>query len=86
MEGNLINEISGIGIEQLPRLTTLNLAKNQITRLKFLKNCENLEYLDLRSNEISIIRQVEFLGTANFLQTLFLLDNPCYQKPFYRFL
>jgi Leucine-rich repeat (LRR) protein len=84
LRGNKISKLSGLGISELPRLAVLDVAQNFIKTLEPLGACENLEYLDVRDNQIDMIRQVEFLSRLQFLQHLYFLGNPCSLKPFYR--
>uniref|UniRef100_A0A914Q109 Uncharacterized protein n=1 Tax=Panagrolaimus davidi TaxID=227884 RepID=A0A914Q109_9BILA len=41
------------GIEQMLNLTCISLAKNKLTSIKKLKHLKNLQFLDLRNNNIS---------------------------------
>jgi len=84
LRGNLIEEISNLGTDHLPRLCVLDIAENRIKSLKPLEACENLSFLDVRDNQMEFLRQVEFLVELKFLEVLMLLGNPASKKPFYR--
>ena len=85
LRGNSISDISGLGINDLPRLSVLDLAENRIMTVVAFKECKNLEFLDLRDNKISILRQVEYLKDLEYLQVLYLLGNIGSRKNFYRY-
>jgi hypothetical protein len=84
LRGNLITDVSGLGVSELPHLTALDVAENKIKSLKPLEACDNLLYLDVRDNRLDAIRQVEFLKELKYLEVLYFLGNPGSKKPFYR--
>lgn len=84
LRGNMIEEISNLGSNHLPRLSVLDIAENRIKSLKPLEACEKLSFLDVRDNQLEFLRQVEFLLDLQFLEVLMLLGNPASKKPFYR--
>ena len=84
LRGNLLCTLSHLGVEYLPCLSVLDLAENKIECLSSFETCSKLEVLDIRSNNIGVIRQVEFLGKIPWLRVLLLGENPCAKKPFYR--
>ena len=45
---------------------------------------ENISYLDIRYNQIEILRQVELLISKKWLNTFKMEGNPASLKPFYR--
>ncbi|KAM9388201.1 leucine-rich repeat-containing protein 23 [Phaethornis superciliosus] len=73
------------GLEGLGQLTTLHLRDNQLETLDgFCSSMKCLQYLNLRSNRISNLKEVAKLQVLPNLQTLVLLDNPCSDEQNYR--
>ncbi|NWR76806.1 LRC23 protein, partial [Centropus unirufus] len=73
------------GLEGLEWLTTLHLRDNKLVTLDgFHSSMKCLQYLNLRSNSISSLQEVEKLQVLPMLQALVLLDNPCCEESNYR--
>ncbi|XP_075271993.1 leucine-rich repeat-containing protein 23 [Opisthocomus hoazin] len=72
-------------LEGLGHLTTLHLRDNQLETLDgFCSSMKCLQYLNLRNNGISSLREVAKLQVLPMLRALVLLDNPCSDEPDYR--
>ena len=82
LKGNNIRALDGL--MNLPYLSCLDVSHNYISTLAPLEQCSQLHYLNISSNRIKYIRQVEFLSEHKWLRSLYLSDNPCCVKPFYR--
>lgn len=82
LEGNFLIDLNGL--QGLSRLSVLNIANNRIRSLGPLSECAALHNVDVRNNEIAIIRNVEFLSELSFFRYLDLTGNPCCEKQFYR--
>jgi len=74
----LVNLTTGLG-----KLEKLHLSGNKIVSLKGLRHCQ-LRELDVSDNNISVIRQVEYLQKMVNLSELVLSGNECCGKEFYR--
>ncbi|XP_010151433.1 PREDICTED: leucine-rich repeat-containing protein 23, partial [Eurypyga helias] len=73
------------GLEGLGQLTTLHLRDNRLEALDgFCSSMKCLQYLNLRNNGISSLREVAKLQVLPMLQALVLLDNPCSNESNYR--
>jgi len=71
-------------LDSLPRLRQLTLGNNKISSMGALKNCKQLDSLDLSNNQIDAIRQAEFLQDLPLLCDLVLTGNPVQGKEYYR--
>ncbi|NWV37484.1 LRC23 protein, partial [Grantiella picta] len=73
------------GLEEFGQLETLHLRDNKLEALDgFSVSMQCLQYLNLRSNGIRSIQEVEKLQVLPMLQALVLMDNPCTEEPDYR--
>ncbi|XP_065647243.1 leucine-rich repeat-containing protein 23 isoform X3 [Hydra vulgaris] len=79
---NAIEEIQDVS--QLTHLNTLHLRNNRITNLNgFSENMKNLQYLNLRMNNISELYEINKLKCLPMLRALILIDNPiCYEESY----
>jgi cilla- and flagella-associated protein len=81
--GNDIEDLSLIATE-LPNVEIVSLSINKISTLKDFQGCFKLKELYLRKNNISDLREVQYLTKLPQLQTLWLSHNPCSEHPYYR--
>ncbi|CAF3413201.1 unnamed protein product [Rotaria sp. Silwood1] len=72
------------GITSLQSLEELYVAYNEISDLSALSMLEHLRLLDLESNLVDDLRQVEFLALCPSLNSLTLEGNPINNHPDYR--
>ncbi|NWV75086.1 LRC23 protein, partial [Dasyornis broadbenti] len=73
------------GLEEFGQLETLHLRDNKLEALDgFSASMKCLQYLNLRSNGIRSIQEVEKLQVLPMLQALVLMDNPCAEEPDYQ--
>ncbi|XP_054446947.1 leucine-rich repeat-containing protein 23 [Pteronotus mesoamericanus] len=80
---NLLKKVEGL--ENLSNLTTLHLRDNQIETLSgFSKEMKSLQYLNVRGNMITNLRELAKLRDLPKLRALVLLDNPCTDENDYR--
>lgn len=80
---NTITKIEGL--ERLEHLTTLHLRDNQIENLDgFSENNKNLQYINIRGNNISDLKQVEKLQVLPKLRAAVLSENPMAEDEEYR--
>ncbi|KAM8800718.1 LOW QUALITY PROTEIN: leucine-rich repeat-containing protein 23-like [Rhynchonycteris naso] len=80
---NLLNKVEGL--ENLVNLSTFHLQDNQIATLSgFSKEMKSLQYLNLRGNMITDLRELAQLRDLPKLPALVLLDNPCADDHDYR--
>ncbi|XP_058414894.1 leucine-rich repeat-containing protein 23 [Diceros bicornis minor] len=80
---NMLKKVEGL--ENLTNLTTLHLRDNQIETLSgFSKEMKSLQYLNLRGNMLTDLRELAKLRDLPKLRALVLLDNPCTDKNDYR--
>ncbi|XP_066116423.1 leucine-rich repeat-containing protein 23 isoform X1 [Saccopteryx bilineata] len=83
MAQNMLKKVEGL--ESLKNLTNLHLRDNQIATLSgFSKEMKSLQYLNLRGNMITDLRELNKLRDLPKLQALVLLDNPCRDENDYR--
>lgn len=82
LEGNLIADLSGL--DKLPRLSSLNVSKNEIMSLSPLVDCTQLRILKACDNRILYIRQCEFLKELPWLGVVELMGNAAAKKQLYR--
>ncbi|PIK48406.1 hypothetical protein BSL78_14736 [Apostichopus japonicus] len=81
--GNLITLVEGL--ERLEHLTTLHLRDNQIEKLDgFSDLMINLQYLNLRGNNIGDVKETAKLKCLPKLRALILSDNPISDEDDYR--
>ena len=79
------NRLSAISnVDKLPRLETIIVRDNKISRLSGLRSCLSLRSVDAGNNSISVIREVSFLSSIGKLCRLTLAGNPCCEREFYR--
>ncbi|CAG5135979.1 unnamed protein product [Candidula unifasciata] len=80
---NLINRIEGMS--RLPGLTTIHLRGNQITNLLgFSETQKVLQYINLRENLVSTVKESSKLSVLPVLRALVLAENPCAEQEDYR--
>ncbi|KAM5254908.1 leucine-rich repeat-containing protein 23 isoform 4-T5 [Hipposideros larvatus] len=80
---NMLKKVEGL--ENLTNLTTLHLRDNHIETLSgFSKEMQSLQYLNLRGNMITNLRELTKLRDLPKLRALVLLDNPCTDENDYR--
>nr|XP_031526573.1 leucine-rich repeat-containing protein 23 isoform X1 [Vicugna pacos]XP_031526574.1 leucine-rich repeat-containing protein 23 isoform X1 [Vicugna pacos]XP_031526575.1 leucine-rich repeat-containing protein 23 isoform X1 [Vicugna pacos]XP_031526576.1 leucine-rich repeat-containing protein 23 isoform X1 [Vicugna pacos] len=80
---NMLKKVEGL--ENLSNLTTLHLRDNQIETLSgFSKEMKSLQYLNLRGNMVTDLRELAQLRDLPKLRALVLLDNPCTDENDYR--
>ncbi|NXI26830.1 LRC23 protein, partial [Sterrhoptilus dennistouni] len=73
------------GLEKFEQLEILHLRDNKLEALDgFCDSMKYLQYLNLRSNEIKSLHEVEKLRVLPMLQALVLMDNPCAEESNYR--
>ena len=80
--GSNIQDISII--EEMISLEIVSLSVNKIKTLKPFENLQNLKKLYLRNNLISNLNEVQYLTNCNFLEILWLKENPICDEPNYR--
>lgn len=79
------NEIDDVKLlRQMPNVEVLSLSLNKISSLKEFANCQKLQELYLRRNNIMDISEVRYLSPLQNLKILWLLDNPCSEIENYR--
>jgi cilla- and flagella-associated protein len=80
----------GVGFEdvsiltQMPNVEVLALSINKISTLRDFQNCQNLQELYLRRNNIRNLAEIKYLKGLPYLHTLWLNENPCADHPNYR--
>jgi len=82
LRGNSLNTLEGLS--NLPYLSSLDVSENHIACLAPLDSCFQLHYLNVQSNQLTHIRQVEFLRELQWLMVLLVDGNPAAKKHFYR--
>jgi Leucine-rich repeat (LRR) protein len=65
-------------------LRTLDLSRNTIQRLRGLENLEHLKFLNLSLNNISKVRQSQYIENLATLTELDLCYNPIQNKKYFR--
>ena len=80
--GSNIQDISII--KEMISLEIVSLSVNKIKTLKPFENLQNLKKLYLRNNLISNLNEVQYLTNCNFLEILWLKENPICDEPNYR--
>lgn len=81
----------GVGFEdvsilnQMPNVEVLALSINKISTLRDFQNCQNLQELYLRRNNIKNLAEIKYLKNLPYLHTLWLNENPCADHPNYRY-
>ncbi|OCT69784.1 leucine-rich repeat-containing protein 23 isoform X2 [Xenopus laevis] len=80
------NNISRLeGLKSLVNLTTLHLRDNQLETLDgFSEHLQALQYLNLRSNMVAKLQEVQKLHCLPRLRALVLRENPCEEEEGYR--
>ncbi|XP_036108493.1 leucine-rich repeat-containing protein 23 [Molossus molossus] len=80
---NMLKKVEGL--ENLTNLTTLHLRDNQIETLSgFSEKMKSLQYINLRGNMVTSLRELTKLRNLPKLRALVLLDNPCADESDYR--
>ncbi|XP_077866569.1 leucine-rich repeat-containing protein 23-like, partial [Saccoglossus kowalevskii] len=83
LASNTIKKLEGL--ERLEHLTTLHLRDNQIDKLDgFSENMKNLQYVNLRGNNISDVKETSKLKCLPLLRALVISENPCSDEDDYR--
>ncbi|XP_033110438.1 leucine-rich repeat-containing protein 23-like [Anneissia japonica] len=73
------------GLERLEHLTTLHLRDNQIENLSgFSETMRLLQYVNLRGNSVTDVKETAKLKCLPLLRALVLSDNPCQDEDDYR--
>ncbi|XP_074654336.1 leucine-rich repeat-containing protein 23-like isoform X2 [Tubulanus polymorphus] len=73
------------GMEHLTHLTTLHLRENQIEKLDgFTDSLVNLQYINLRGNNITDVKETQKLQCLPMLRALALSENPISEEDDYR--
>lgn len=80
--GNSLEDVSIIG--QCPNVETIALSVNNVKTLKPFSHCHKLKELFLRKNDIENLNELYYLKGLTSLQTLWLTDNPLFEKKDYR--
>ena len=80
--GNSLEDVSIIS--KCPNVETIALSVNNVKTLKPFANCHKLKELFLRKNDIENLNELYYLRGLNSLQTLWLTDNPLFEKKDYR--
>ena len=72
-------------ISEMKNIEVVSLSLNQITSLKPFQNLQNLKELYLRKNNISNIREIDYLKQCLNLKILWIEENPlCEKNPNYQ--
>lgn len=71
-------------LDTLPRLQRLFCSHNRLTSLDGLQRCTALNLIDASSNQLSVIREVEYLQPLPTLNALILAGNELATLSFYR--
>ena len=71
-------------IRKMKNVQILSLSVNNITSLADFQNCEELEDLFIRKNNIKDLNSVCFLRNLPKLRNLWLSENPCAEEEGYR--
>ncbi|KAK2167257.1 hypothetical protein LSH36_30g00029 [Paralvinella palmiformis] len=83
MAANQITKLEGL--DQLEHLATLHLRDNQLENLDgFSENMKNLQYINLRGNNITDMKQIKKLMVLPLLRAVALSDNPIADEDDYR--
>lgn len=73
------------GLERLEHLTTLHLRDNQLENLDgFSESMKNLQYVNLRGNNITDVKETGKLNCLPMLRALVISENPCCDEDDYR--
>ncbi|KFQ22874.1 Leucine-rich repeat and guanylate kinase domain-containing protein, partial [Mesitornis unicolor] len=81
LSSNLIEKTTGL--ESLKRLQKLDLSSNKITHLEGLKEHDLLETINLETNQIAELRELERIADLPLLRVLNLLKNPVQEQADY---
>ena len=71
-------------LETLPVLRTLDLSKNQISKLRGLETIESLKFLNISMNNVKKINQLRFIENLPLLTEVDLCVNPVQNCRYYR--
>ncbi|KAK7476100.1 hypothetical protein BaRGS_00032654, partial [Batillaria attramentaria] len=83
LAANVIKRIEGLA--RCPTLTTLHLRDNQLENLDgFTEDLKDLQYINLRGNLITTVKEVAKLKPLPFLRALALAENPVAEEDDYR--
>ncbi|XP_039257437.2 leucine-rich repeat-containing protein 23-like [Styela clava] len=83
LAANIIKSIEGL--ERLEKLTLLHLRDNQISTLDgFSDQMKSLQYINLRGNNITSLKELNKLVSLPLLRAIVLNDNPCQEEDSYR--
>lgn len=83
MAANTIRTLEGL--DRLEHLTKLHLRDNQIEKLDgFSENMKTLQYINLRGNNVSDIKEVAKLKSLPLLRALLLMECPVSDEDDYR--
>ncbi|XP_035697868.1 leucine-rich repeat-containing protein 23-like [Branchiostoma floridae] len=80
---NMIKRVEGL--ERLEKLTTLHLRDNQIDTLDgFAESMKSLQYINLRGNNMTSVKEVKKLTVLPMLRALVFLECPVTEEDDYR--
>ena len=71
-------------MDRLPNLKTLDISKNQISKLKGLNRTDSLRFLKVQLNTISKIGQLAHIENLPLLTEVDFCCNPIQNRKFYR--
>jgi Leucine-rich repeat (LRR) protein len=71
-------------IKELPSLEICSLSLNKVESLAYFSQCQNMQELYLRKNQVSDLFEVRSLVSCTSLKVLWLADNPISSNPYYR--
>jgi len=80
------NQITTIeGLDGLEKLQKLHIRDNQISNLDgFSENLKSLQYINMRGNSITDLKELKKLTTLPMLRAIVMTDNPCMEEEGYR--
>uniref|UniRef100_H2YVP5 Leucine-rich repeat-containing protein 23 n=1 Tax=Ciona savignyi TaxID=51511 RepID=H2YVP5_CIOSA len=83
LAGNGLKQVEDL--DKLENLMILHLRDNQIDKLDgFSENMKKLQYINLRANNITDLKEAKKLVALPMLRALVLNDNPCLEEDGYR--
>ena len=82
LKGNEISDLSGL--EELPRLRSLDICCNKVVDLTPLSKCVELSYLDIAENSVANVEDFFVLKTCTNLRKMLALRNRASETPSYR--
>nr|NP_001027749.1 axonemal leucine-rich repeat protein [Ciona intestinalis]BAB85845.1 axonemal leucine-rich repeat protein [Ciona intestinalis] len=83
LAGNSLKQVEDL--DKLENLMILHLRDNQIDKLDgFTENMKKLQYINLRANNVSDLKELKKMVALPMLRALVLNDNPCLEEDGYR--